>query len=112
MLKGFNVFILFMVFNFNNFVPNHFYEITKISQNKQKISKKRSTSKNPKSYKSIKKLCQKAKRKITLLEAKARKKSTPKIQRCKRAYSELRYQACQLKKYRQIKIDAAKNCAK
>lgn len=112
MLKGFNVLIFIVTLSYYNFTPNNIYEVIKFDQNQQNISKKRSPRKNLKSYKNIKKICEKAKRKISVLETKARKKSTPKIQRCKRAYSELRYQACHLKKYRQRKMDAAKNCAK
>ncbi len=63
-----------------------------------------------KSRNSIKQLCHKTKQKIKQLERKAKQKSTPGIQRCKRAYSELRYQACHLKKYNQKKIDSVANC--
>ncbi len=64
------------------------------------------------SRKEIKKQCSKAKLKIKSLEERARRKSTSAIQRCKRAYSDLRYQACHLKKYKERAVEAVKNCNK
>jgi len=109
MLKGINKLVFVIIFNS---LPVASYENQQTLNQIQNISIKTSRKKNKKSYKNIKKLCNKTKRKILVLESQGRKKSTIKIQRCKRAYSELRYQACHLKKYNQRKIDVAKDCAK
>lgn len=65
-----------------------------------------------KTRKEIARYCKKAKKKIKRLEKQARQKSTPKIQRCKRAYSELRYQSCHMKRYREKIYKAALHCKK
>jgi len=62
------------------------------------------------SKKEIQKLCIKVKNKITMLEKKARQKSTAQTLHCLRAYSDLRYQYCHMHKYREKIIKKAKNC--
>jgi len=109
MLKGINNLVFIIIFNS---LPVASYEKQQTFNQIQNISIKKIRKKNKKSYKNIKKLCNKTKRKILVLESQGRTKSTNKIQRCKRAYSELRYQACHLKKYNQRKIDSAKSCAR
>ncbi|HFB64522.1 MAG TPA: hypothetical protein ENJ60_03185 [Aeromonadales bacterium] len=63
-----------------------------------------------KSRKQIAVYCKKAKAKIKKLEMQAKIKSTPQTQRCKRAYSQLRYQSCHMKKYKDKIYRAAIHC--
>ncbi len=117
MLKGFNTMLIIWMFVFSgNSSQNLQYKFVNLTAVKSSFfiqkKKSRSKKKNKKSTKNIKKICKKAKAKITAIEAKARQKSTVKTQRCKKAYSELRYQSCHLKKYNQKKIDAAKRCGR
>jgi hypothetical protein len=109
MLKGITItVVLFALLTLNNL--SH-AQLAKTKTHTSKTFKTiRQPYKNKNSRKNLKALCKKAKNKIITLEARARQKSTSKLQRCKRAYSELRYQACHRRKYDQKKIDAAKNC--
>jgi hypothetical protein len=112
MKKRFKIFALFLTLNSFQLTAKE----KPLSKHEKQVfyssSIKTPSIKKNKSRDKIKKLCIKSKRKITALEARARRKSTPKIQRCKRAWSKLRYQTCHQKKYHQRKIDAAKNCAR
>ncbi len=70
----------------------------------------KSSKKIHKSKYQIAQYCDMSRNKIKKLEKQARRKSTPRIQRCKRAYSELRYQSCHMKKYKDKIYKAALNC--